>query len=95
MNNKQENVVSMIASFGKLLLNMPEGILKKEFSAFIYQLTFGSKSLAEILEMIEQHIAKASSTRHQDMQVDAKSTVKFWKNIQDILVQTHEANKNE
>jgi len=43
--------------------------------------------------MIEQNIAKASSTRHQDMQVDAKSTVKFWKNIQDILVQTHEANK--
>jgi hypothetical protein len=91
--NKQENVVAMIKSFGEMLRDMPDGVLKKNFSAFVYQLTFGNKSLPEMLEMLDTKIGEASTSSHQDLDVNAKSTVKFWKNIYDMLLRTYNANK--
>jgi len=93
--NKQKNVVAMIKTFGEMLRDMPNGDLKQDFSGFVYQLTFGSKSLPDMLEWLTNKIAKASTVLHDDLQVNAKATVKFWETIQDMLVTTYKDNKNE
>ena len=93
--DKQKNVIALITKFGEMLRDMPNGQLKKGFQAFVYQLTLGGKSLGDILDMIQKQIDIASSVKHKDMEVNAKSTVKFWETIRDMLVQTHKDNKNE
>ena len=93
--DKQKNVVALIKTLGEMLRDMPNSQLKGDFQAFVYQLTFGSKSLSDILDMIQKKMDIASSVKHKDMEVNAKSTVKFWENIRDMLVQTYKENKSE
>jgi len=92
--DKQKNVVSMIKTFGEMLRDMPDGDLKQEFSAFLHQLTFGNKSLTDMLDWTENKIAQASTVQHQDLQTNAKATKKFWEDIQDIIIQTYKENKD-
>jgi len=93
MNNKQENVVNMLKRFGEILKIMPDGKLREEFNAFVYTLTFGKTTLPKIIETTEKYIEKASTVQHQDLQTNAKASVKFWKKIQDDIVNTYKENK--
>ena len=91
--DKQQNVVKMLKGFGEMLQKMPEGKLREEFSSFVFQLTFGNRTLPQMLDWIESKIAEASSVQHQDLQVNAKSTVKFWETIRDTIITTYKENK--
>jgi len=93
--DKQNNVIVLISSLAKLSQGMPDGKLKDDFKGFIYQLTVGSKSLIEILDMIQKKIDIASSVQHNDMKVNAKSTVSFWTTIRNMLMDTYKENKGE
>ena len=95
MNKKQENVLNMIKTFGEMLRDMPDGKLREEFNKFVYTLTMGNKPLPDILAMMEKQIEQASSVLHKDMQTNAKATVKFWKTIRDMIVNTYKENQDE
>ena len=92
--NKQENVVKLIKTFGEMLRDLPDGDLRQRFNAFVYQLMQGNKSLEDMLDWTQLEIEKAATVVHQDLQTNAKSTKKFWQNIQDMIVQTYKENKN-
>lgn len=94
-DSKIENVKNMIKKFGEVLREMPDSKLREEFNAFVYSLTFGSKSLPDMLEFLEKKISGASSTIHQDLKTNAKATVKFWNQVKDVLVKTYQENKDE
>ena len=92
-NEKQQNVVNMIKRFGQILQRIPDGKLKEDFNAFVFQLTFGNKELVEMLEWTQKKIDEASTVLHQDLQANAKATKQFWENIQKDIVDTYNANK--
>ena len=90
---KQANVKEMIKTFLSMSEDLKESPLKNDFKRFVGLLISSSVTLEIVMKGLEAKIDKAQSLQHDDTVYNAMFTVRFWKKIKDMMIETYQENR--
>ena len=83
----------MMSDMAKILKNMPESKLKKEYEQFMKMFASGVVPLIKILKSLDTKIKGAKESKNTTADQVSKNVVKFWERIRDLIIKTYKDNK--